>query len=108
MLEFEGCIAAMITTERYHHEKNNGGITWFYPSGWAVNGMPGMIRLFNLDCMIDEGYAPEYFLKSCLTAFPDASSSTQVSIVSNNVERTRSNSAALSIYGTKASRVRST
>ena len=39
MLEYEDCIAAMITPERYHHEKHNGGITWFYPAGWAVNGL---------------------------------------------------------------------
>jgi hypothetical protein len=69
MLEFEDCIAALITTERYHHEKNNGGITWFYPAGWAVNGMPGMIKLFNLDCKAAEGYAPEYFLKMMFDGF---------------------------------------
>ncbi|MGD0817225.1 MAG: DUF1638 domain-containing protein [Methanomassiliicoccales archaeon] len=69
MLEVEDCIAALITTERYHHEKNNGGITWFYPAGWAVNGLPGMIRLFNLDCKIDEGYSPEYFLKIMFDGF---------------------------------------
>jgi hypothetical protein len=69
MLEFEDCIAALITTEKYHHEKNNGGITWFYPAGWAVNGMPGMIRLFNLDCKAVEGYAPEYFLKMMFDGF---------------------------------------
>src|SRR5512145_1047855 len=32
MIEHEDCIAAMLTTERYHHEKKNGGITWFYPA----------------------------------------------------------------------------
>jgi hypothetical protein len=69
MLEHEDCIAALITTERYHHEKNNGGITWFYPAGWAVNGMPGIIRLFNLDCKAVEGYAPEYFLKMMFDGF---------------------------------------
>lgn len=69
MLEFEDCIAAMLTTERYHSEKKNGGITWFYPSGWAKNGMPGMIRLFDLDCMCEEGYQPEYFLKMMFDGF---------------------------------------
>lgn len=69
MLDFEDCIAALITTERYHHEKNNGGITWFYPAGWAVNGMPGIIKLFNLDCKAVEGYAPEYFLKMMFDGF---------------------------------------
>jgi Protein of unknown function (DUF1638) len=67
MLEYEDCIAAMLTTERYHAEKNNGGITWFYPAGWAVNGMPGMIKLFHLDTA--EGYAPEYFLKMMFDGF---------------------------------------
>ena len=69
MLEHEDCIAALITTERYHHEKNNGGITWFYPAGWAVNGMPGIVRLFNLDCEAVAGYAPEYFLKMMFEGF---------------------------------------
>lgn len=69
MLEYEDCIAAMITTDRYHQEKNNGGITWFYPAGWAINGMPGIVRLFNLDCMESEGYAPDYFLKMMFDGF---------------------------------------
>lgn len=69
MLEYEDCIAAMLTTERYHSEKHNGGITWFYPAGWAVNGMPGMVRLFELDCMAEEGYEPEYFLKMMFDGF---------------------------------------
>jgi hypothetical protein len=69
MLEHEDCIAAMLTTERYHHEKNNGGVTWFYPAGWAVNGMPGMVKLFHLDCKIDEGYTPEFFLKMMFDGF---------------------------------------
>lgn len=69
MLEYEDCIAAMLTTERYHSEKKNGGITWFYPAGWAKNGMPGMVRLFDLDCMSGEGYQPEYFLKMMFDGF---------------------------------------
>jgi hypothetical protein len=69
MLEYEDCIAAMLTTERYHSEKKNGGITWFYPAGWAKNGMPGIVRLFDLDCMSAEGYAPEYFLKMMFDGF---------------------------------------
>jgi len=67
MLEYEDCIAAMLTTERYHREKNNGGITWFYPAGWAVNGMPGIVNLFHLDSA--EGYAPEFFLKMMFDGF---------------------------------------
>lgn len=67
MLEYEDCIAAMLTTERYHAEKRNGGITWFYPAGWAANGMPGMVRLFRLDSV--EDYAPEYFLKIMFDGF---------------------------------------
>ncbi len=69
MLEYEDCIAALITTERYHHEKNNGGVTWFYPAGWAVSGMPGIVRLFNLDCKSEEGYTPEYFLNIMFDGF---------------------------------------
>lgn len=67
MLEYEDCIAAMLTTERYHFEKKNGGITWFYPAGWAVNGMPGMVKLFHLDSV--EEYPPEYFLKMMFDGF---------------------------------------
>lgn len=67
MLEYEDCIAAMLTTERYHLEKKNGGLTWFYPAGWAVDGLPGMVRLFHLDSV--EGYAPEYFLKMMFDGF---------------------------------------
>ncbi len=69
MLEYEDCIAAMLTTDRYHREKNNGGITWFYPAGWAVNGLPGLVRLFNLDSAESEGYPPEYFLKLMFDGF---------------------------------------
>jgi hypothetical protein len=69
MLEYEDCIAAMLTTERYHYEKKNGGITWLYPAGWAKSGMPGIIRLFDLDCASAEGYAPEYFLKMMFDGF---------------------------------------
>jgi hypothetical protein len=67
MLEYEDCIAAVLTNERYHHEKKNGGITWFYPAGWAVDGMPGMVKLFRLDSV--EGYPPEYFLKIMFDGF---------------------------------------
>jgi len=67
MLETEDCIAALLTTERYHAEKRNGGITWFYPAGWAVNGTPGIIRLFHLDSV--EEYPPEYFLKIMFDGF---------------------------------------
>ncbi len=67
MLEHEDCIAALITTERYHKEKNNGGITWFYPAGWAVEGMPGLVRLFHLDCL--EDYEPEFFLRMMMDGF---------------------------------------
>ena len=69
MLEVEDCIAALITTEKYHQEKNKSGITWFYPAGWAVNGMPGIVKLFNLDCKAVEGYPPEYFLRMMFDGF---------------------------------------
>lgn len=67
MLEYEDCIAALLTTERYHSEKKNGGLTWFYPAGWAVNGMRGMVDLFHLDSV--EDYPPEYFLKIMFDGF---------------------------------------
>ncbi|MDW5564332.1 MAG: DUF1638 domain-containing protein [Methanomassiliicoccus sp.] len=67
MLEYEDCIAAMLTTERYHAEKNNGGITWFYPAGWAIYGMPGIVSLFHLDSA--EDYSPDYFLKMMFDGF---------------------------------------
>ncbi|HSV42390.1 MAG TPA: DUF1638 domain-containing protein [Methanomassiliicoccales archaeon] len=69
MIEHEDCIAAMLTTERYHHEKRNGGITWFYPAGWAANGLPGMIRLFNLDCKEVAEYPPKFFLGMMFDGF---------------------------------------
>lgn len=69
MLEHEDCIAALISTERYHHEKNNGGITWFYPAGWAEKGMLGLVQMFHLDCMEHEGYEPEFFLRMMLDGF---------------------------------------
>jgi hypothetical protein len=61
MIEYEDCIAAMLTTERYHDEKHNGGITCFYSVGWAFNGVPGMVKLFHLDSA--EGYPPSISLK---------------------------------------------
>lgn len=67
MLECEDCIAALLTSDRYHLEKKNGGLTWFYPAGWAVDGLPGMVRLFHLDCV--EGYSPDFFLKIMFDGF---------------------------------------
>jgi len=69
MLETEDCIAALLTTERYHIEKNNGGLTWFYPAGWAVNGRDGLIKLFRLDSVEDESFPPEYFLNIMFDGF---------------------------------------
>jgi len=69
MIEYEDCIAAMLTTDTYHLEKKNKGITWFYPAGWAVNGMPGIIRLFNLDTVDAKEYPPEFFLKMMFDGF---------------------------------------
>lgn len=69
MLEHEDCIAALLTTERYHREKKNGGITWFYPAGWAKYGLPGIINLFELDRVGMEEYPPEFFLKMMFDGF---------------------------------------
>lgn len=62
-IETDDCIAALLTPERYMKEKNNGGITWFYPPGWAADGMSGLVRIFHLDSAVGDGYPPEYFLK---------------------------------------------
>jgi hypothetical protein len=69
MLDHEDCIAVLMTPERYHHEKGNGGITWFYPAGWAESGLNGIVQLFKLDCLRDEGYQPEYFLGMMFDGF---------------------------------------
>ncbi len=69
MLEYEDCIAAMLTEEEYHREKKSDGITWFYPAGWAKNGPDGLIKLFKLDIMIHEGYEPIYFLRMMFDGF---------------------------------------
>ena len=69
MLEHEDCIAALLTTERYHSEKKNGGITWFYPAGWAKYGMPGIVNLFELDRISSEEYQPDFFLKMMFDGF---------------------------------------
>lgn len=69
MLEYEDCIAAMLPDEEYHREKKSGGITWFYPSGWAKNGSDGLVKLFKLDSMRDQGYEPLYFMKMMFDGF---------------------------------------
>lgn len=69
MLEYEDCIAAMLPDDEYHREKRCGGITWFYPSGWAKNGTEGMVKLFKLDSMKDQGYEPIFFLKMMFAGF---------------------------------------
>ena len=69
MLEHEDCIAAILTTERYHAEKHKGGITWFYPTGWAKYGILGIIKLFELDHINSEEYTSEYFLKFMFDGF---------------------------------------
>lgn len=69
MLDTEDCIAALLTPERYHQEKKNGGITWFYPSGWADYGMDGITQLFHLDSVNDENYPPEFFLRLLFDGF---------------------------------------
>jgi hypothetical protein len=69
MLEYEDCIAAMLPGDEYHREKKSGGITWFYPSGWARNGPEGLVKLFKLDSMESEGYEPVYFMKLMFDGF---------------------------------------
>lgn len=69
MIEAEDCIAAFLTPDRYHEEKSNNGITWFYPAGWADYGMDGITQLFHLDSVDDENYPPEYFLRLLFDGF---------------------------------------
>jgi len=69
MIEAEDCIAALLTPERYHLEKKNGGITWFYPAGWSDYGVQGLVQLFHLDTVRDENYPPEYFLRLLFDGF---------------------------------------
>ncbi len=69
MLEQEDCIACLLGPEEYSNQKRCGKITWFYPSGWAKYGAEGMVRLFKLDIMRQEGYEPEYFLKMMFEGF---------------------------------------
>ncbi len=69
MIEAEDCIAALLTPERYHLEKKNGGITWFYPAGWADYGIEGIYQLFHLDSVDDENYPPEFFLRMLFDGF---------------------------------------
>ena len=69
MLEYEDCIAALLPNDEYHREKRSGGITWFYPAGWARNGPDGLIKLFKLDSMKDQGYEPLFFLKMMFDGF---------------------------------------
>jgi hypothetical protein len=69
MLETEDCIAAFLTPQGYQAQKKSGGITWFYPTGWAKDGVAGMVRLFNLDSAKDSGYEPEYFLHLMFDGF---------------------------------------
>ncbi|MDD1769665.1 MAG: DUF1638 domain-containing protein [Methanomassiliicoccales archaeon] len=69
MLEMEDCLAAFLGEDVYGAEKHNGGITWFYPTGWARRGPDGIVKLFHLDSAKDQGYEPEYFLKIMFTGF---------------------------------------
>ncbi len=69
MLETEDCLAAFLGEERYKEEKHKGGITWFYPTGWARRGPDGIVKLFHLDSAKDQGYEPEYFLGIMFTGF---------------------------------------
>lgn len=69
MIEHEDCIAALMGTEQYHGQKKNGGITWFYPSGWAIYGKDGMNKLFHLDSVKGQGYSPEDVLKLMFDGF---------------------------------------
>jgi Protein of unknown function (DUF1638) len=69
MLEYEDCISAMLSEEEYRREKKSGGITWFYPAGWARNGPEGLVKLFKLDSMKEQGYEPLFFMKMMFDGF---------------------------------------
>lgn len=67
MLEYDDCIAALMTPDRYSSEKRCGEITWFYPSGWAKYGPEGLTKLFHLDTVKE--YPPEFFLSLMFDGF---------------------------------------
>jgi hypothetical protein len=69
MLEYEDCIAALLPEGEYHREKQSGGITWFYPAGWAKNGTDGLIKLFKMDSVKVPGYEPMFFMKLMFDGF---------------------------------------
>jgi hypothetical protein len=62
-LPVDDCIAALITPEEYAKEKASCTGTWFASPGWAEVGKEGMIKNLHLDCLKDQGYPPEVFLR---------------------------------------------
>jgi hypothetical protein len=62
MLEGEDCIAAILGQVEYTRQKSLCGGTWFNTPGWALRGVGGAIKELHLDCMIDQGYEPKFFL----------------------------------------------
>ncbi|MEM0449215.1 MAG: DUF1638 domain-containing protein [Methanomassiliicoccales archaeon] len=69
MLEADDCIAALLTPVEYEREKRKCTGTWFSSPGWAELGFKGAIKELHLDCMVDQGYDPMYFLKMLFTGY---------------------------------------
>ena len=68
-LQVDDCIAALLTPSEYEAEKRKCSGTWFASPGWAEIGIDGAIKELHLDCMKDEGYPPEFFLKMIYTNY---------------------------------------
>jgi len=69
MLEGDDCISVLLGPLRYAEEKAVCTGTWFSTPGWAEQGMPAVIKELHLDSLIDEGYAPDFFLDMIFDAY---------------------------------------
>jgi hypothetical protein len=68
MIECEDCIEALLGNDQYKCHKRSGGITWFYPSGWAKYGEAGLNHLFKMESVEGE-YDPDFILKLMFNGF---------------------------------------
>jgi len=62
MLDGDDCISVLIGPVEYAREKAVCAGTWFSSPGWAEQGMAAVIKELHLDCMVDQGYDPMYFV----------------------------------------------
>lgn len=63
MLDADDCIGVFLTPLEYADEKSKCPGTWFNSPRWAELGIEGAQKELHLDCLIDQGYEPMYFLK---------------------------------------------